>query len=891
LTDEEDNRTIVEMGEAPSTVAGLTDEEDNRTIVEMLSDGDSDVQVSVGCSISHHTEEVLPVNTTGGYKVKELHPVNTVDGKKVSDKDVGNDNTKADYYKYAYTDTTPEKAYQASGMPKWIAAETKRFGFGEAVSRAKAAFRNLPNDAYKEDRPDKFLDMVASRPTRVRLSGRPRALPPTWTYIGRGSQKFGVPPSVWGNPFVVGRDGDRVTCVKAYYELLLRSPPLLERLPELRGQVLACHCGPSEECHADALIRAFTEKCEPDLADEDATSDEDEHGRTKAKRGDGWLGRGASIHTGMGHRGRTLRDGGGLCSPGRWPPSRRRLPRAGAEVAGILHEILDGAAQTHGEKFEEKLVCALACGKVEEDPLNGLDKIAKKKLEDCLARDSFVRDDACLHPGHVIDFELVAALARKCQDPDAEGMVDYRAGIRLGHLRRMPRTPAVCERKARWSKHVGNDTEHGGWSHNYNSAAAITDKVEATFEEQEACGMMLAVKYKEAKKTYGERLRVASLGAVGPDGDERIIHDGTHGVGVNGCIRVRDQDETPLHGDLRTVLDAVCAESDSPLFALCFDVSKANRRVPVHPLDWGLQACSTLDSNTDPDDDTTVWLNTVGTYGVGSASYHWNRVGSLLVRLLLYVVSEAGLKWALRFAGDYFLLGDVRAITRPLAMVVLLVRALGIPLKWCKFRGGLRVERVGYFVDLVGKEIGISDRRCEWAAAWCRKTAEGSTVSGRRFAEALGRLAFAAGPLEFVRPFLGPLYGWSAVVSEQSTASIPPMVKQVLLWIADQFDRKERVAFGVPVRRLGELLQVGCEGRRADHRYRGLGVERPGQPAGGTVVFGDAGPRHDPVGVHTGRSVSSNRLVGVAGYPPLCLGLPARCGPACFGAHFVLGFG
>ena len=55
--------------------------------------------------------------------------------------------------------------------------------------------------------------------------------------------------------------------------------------------------------------------------------------------------------------------------------------------------------------------------------------------------------------------------------------------------------------------------------------------------------------------------------------------------------------------------------------------------------------------------------------------------------------------------------------------------------------------------------------------------------------------------LAFVRPFLGPLYGWSAVVNEQSAASIPPMVKQVLLWIADQFDRKERVAFGVPVRR------------------------------------------------------------------------------------------
>jgi RNA recognition motif-containing protein len=64
-------------------------------------------------------------------------------------------------------------------------------------------------------------------------------------YIGR--------PSDWGNPFVIGKDGDRDDVIQKYRNWIMRQPDLLARVKtELRGQRIACWCKP-EACHGDVL--------------------------------------------------------------------------------------------------------------------------------------------------------------------------------------------------------------------------------------------------------------------------------------------------------------------------------------------------------------------------------------------------------------------------------------------------------------------------------------------------------------------------------------------------------------------------------------------------------------------------------------------------------------
>jgi len=63
-------------------------------------------------------------------------------------------------------------------------------------------------------------------------------------YIGR--------PSKWGNPFVVGRDGDRETVIQKYRAWIMEQDELLVDLHELRGKRLGCWCAP-QACHGDVL--------------------------------------------------------------------------------------------------------------------------------------------------------------------------------------------------------------------------------------------------------------------------------------------------------------------------------------------------------------------------------------------------------------------------------------------------------------------------------------------------------------------------------------------------------------------------------------------------------------------------------------------------------------
>jgi len=65
-------------------------------------------------------------------------------------------------------------------------------------------------------------------------------------YIGR--------PSKWGNPFTIGRDGDRGDVIERYERWLRSQPELLAALPELAGKTLGCWCAP-RACHGDVLAR------------------------------------------------------------------------------------------------------------------------------------------------------------------------------------------------------------------------------------------------------------------------------------------------------------------------------------------------------------------------------------------------------------------------------------------------------------------------------------------------------------------------------------------------------------------------------------------------------------------------------------------------------------
>ena len=67
-------------------------------------------------------------------------------------------------------------------------------------------------------------------------------------YIGRGS--------IWGNPFIIGKDGSRYDVITSYRHhiriKLMHNQPLVDELKALKGKTLVCYCAPLP-CHGNVL--------------------------------------------------------------------------------------------------------------------------------------------------------------------------------------------------------------------------------------------------------------------------------------------------------------------------------------------------------------------------------------------------------------------------------------------------------------------------------------------------------------------------------------------------------------------------------------------------------------------------------------------------------------
>jgi len=78
------------------------------------------------------------------------------------------------------------------------------------------------------------------------LNKRTAAITKNCVYIGR--------PSKWGNPFVIGKDGNRAQVIEKYKAWLNTNPALIAAAKtELRGKDLVCFCKPLP-CHGDVLL-------------------------------------------------------------------------------------------------------------------------------------------------------------------------------------------------------------------------------------------------------------------------------------------------------------------------------------------------------------------------------------------------------------------------------------------------------------------------------------------------------------------------------------------------------------------------------------------------------------------------------------------------------------
>ena len=208
------------------------------------------------------------------------------------------------------------------------------------------------------------------------------------------------------------------------------------------------------------------------------TTDEETElpGTRRPRKGEGWWGRGPPVRPIRKGIPRESVDGGGLCSPGRWPIDKRILP--------------DDYTSKHLQKaLTDSLQEALALIKKSDPTMN------IKTLQICLALDKFksasfdtvVIDKVrtylriiCKQAGHgdglpregdvvqLFEVRLIQALLSAFQDPDHYYCTWWACGTWLGSKqRKLPRTPAVFDRKLKWRLIEPVDERHHAWQSNY----------------------------------------------------------------------------------------------------------------------------------------------------------------------------------------------------------------------------------------------------------------------------------------------------------------------------------------------------------------------------------------------------------------------------------------
>ena len=391
--------------------------------------------------------------------------------------------------------------------------------------------------------------------------------------------------------------------------------------------------------------------------------------------------------------GKVYHDGAGLCSEGNKRPAFRKV----SAMVSLGEQFL----QLTSEEEMRRDLYRLALGKCNDPPFRKeVAERARQAWLECLAEKSglAVAELSAVEPRQPFLLAAIGEHLKVIEDPDAEAFSPdpgtFRTGVPLG-VQGMPRVPAVFEAKEKWRKY-----EEVPWpsdKENYLSAAENAVAVQGQFRKEEALGAMVEVDEEEAREQYGDGLRIAALAALEKaDNTFRVVHDATHNVGVNSQIKVEDQLRYPDPMEIKMALQALHPAT----FVLTADVARAHRLVLVRRQDWGYQACRT--GVDDSGDSRKIWLNTVGTFGVTSASYHFTRLFAAVSRCAQSLLGRRDVCQLIYVDDLLFIahgLGGLAAVWTTLLFLLV----AGTPFSWGKCKGGTHSEWVlgGRFLDRI----------------------------------------------------------------------------------------------------------------------------------------------------------------------------------------------
>ena len=403
---------------------------------------------------------------------------------------------------------------------------------------------------------------------------------------------------------------------------------------------------------------------------EESESEEEPHHSRQKVQGHGTKGPMTAYYKGK-HR--VIHDGGGLCSPGRWPVKSRKplTTKEGVTLAATVRREFLKWLVKKGRKAEE-VFWELASGKGVESPFEDSLGESREAVDRALEGLGFSPRRKVGDRETEINFRRLRAMAQASGDEDYEYLVEMASeGISIGVDEEMPRTPKIFEEKTKWARDFVVEELRETWADNYESAEEGKKDIWRQVDEEVKNGTIVRFTEEELKEQFGNRVAVAALGAVPKElGSEkvRLIHDGSYSVDVNRRIKVRDRMRFPLVDDAAAVLveaqEMAAEQKTSKRSSLVYDIKRAHKLIPVKRRDWALQAFRLPGERRDEG----VYVHARGTFGIASAAYYWQRVAATILRIAHRIgANDMGLLHLL-FADDGWLVSVGEHFWRPMLL-------------------------------------------------------------------------------------------------------------------------------------------------------------------------------------------------------------------------------
>ena len=238
---------------------------------------------------------------------------------------------------------------------------------------------------------------------------------------------------------------------------------------------------------------------------------------------------------------------------------------------------------------------------------------------------------------------------------------------------------------------------------------------------------------------------VGKLGVVIADGrSPRLVVD-------SSVSNVTANTNIPNHMMLPRISDVWrCAPSQSAverMIQLTLDVSKAHRRILIHPDDRGLLCFHVRDELY-----KCITLN----FGARASGWYWGRLAGFMVRASHALLDHSHALW--QYVDD--LLTWLDRLSAPLwsSALVILFLILGIPLSWHKAALSVQVSWIGWSICVETWTVELPKAKLLPILSQLDSLSKQDRLQLKELQSVVGRLLWLTGAWHHLRPLLIPFY-------------------------------------------------------------------------------------------------------------------------------------